>query len=200
MNIKRREKKSDTLEVRLPHSKKEAFKEACEKEGITASHAVRTFIDAYLRRSRRMRLKRITKELSMTLIHNPIKTTGGLAATGAALATITFAALPSTAEETYVEPIAPPTPHYPIDLAEEGISGDCTAHFDVSAEGFVETGIEVDCTHPGFADAVREAVETLRFTPKMEDGKPVRMTDVAYPISFQIRPDAPESADEPAPE
>ena len=51
---RRAEKKSETLEVRLPHSKKEAFKAACEEEGITASHAVRTFIDAYLKRSRRV--------------------------------------------------------------------------------------------------------------------------------------------------
>ena len=31
MSDKRPEKKSETLEVRLPHSKKEAFMEACER-------------------------------------------------------------------------------------------------------------------------------------------------------------------------
>ena len=200
--MKRREKKSDTLEVRLPHSKKEAFKAACEAEGITASHAVRTFIDAYLKRSRRVQLKRITKDLSMTLIQNPIKTTGGLAAAGASIATIvSLAVLPSAADNTNAQPIAPPSVTYPIDLASQGESADCKATFNVSREGFVETGIKVDCTHPGFVDATRKAIETLRFEPKMEDGEPVRMTGVVYPIKYEILSDTetisgPESSDE----
>ena len=107
-----REKKSETLEVRLPHSKKEAFKAACEKEGITASHAVRTFIDAYLRRSRQMKAKRIAKDISMTLIRNPLKTTGGLAAAVTSIGVVATLALPSSAD-TDAQPIARPHPEYP---------------------------------------------------------------------------------------
>ena len=94
---KRAEKKSETLEVRLPHSKKEAFKAACEEEGITASHAVRTFIDAYLKRSRRVKLKRIAEEITMKLFRNPIKA-AGIAGTGI-IAAILFSASPSAAED-----------------------------------------------------------------------------------------------------
>ncbi|MEQ8558573.1 MAG: energy transducer TonB [Henriciella sp.] len=183
------EKKSDTLEVRLPHSKKEAFKAACEEEGITVSHAVRTFIDAYLRQSREMKLKRIAKELSMTLVRNPLKITGGLAAATAALGTALVLALPSAADDSNVQPIKPPVPQYPIELAQQGISSKCKATFDVSKEGFVETGIEVECAHPGFVEATRTAIETLRFEPKMEDGQPVRRTGVVYPIEYLVTPD-----------
>lgn len=43
-----REKKSETLEVRLPHSQKRAFMDACEAEGTTASEEVRGFIERFL--------------------------------------------------------------------------------------------------------------------------------------------------------
>ena len=180
-----REKKSETLEVRLPHSKKEAFKAACEKEGITASHAVRTFIDAYLRRSRQMKAKRIAKDISMTLIRNPLKTTGGLAAAVTSIGVVATLALPSSAD-TDAQPIALPHPEYPLDMAQQGISAECQSTFNVSEEGFVEAGIEIECTHPGFMEATRSAIQTLRFEPKLVDGEPVRMNGVVYPIQYMV--------------
>lgn len=41
-------KKSETLEVRLPHSTKTAFMARCRDDGQTASEAVRGFIEAEL--------------------------------------------------------------------------------------------------------------------------------------------------------
>lgn len=52
-------KKSETLEVRLPHQTKLAFMRRCRDDGQTASEAVRGFIDTELRggpRARRTRL------------------------------------------------------------------------------------------------------------------------------------------------
>ena len=50
-------KKSETLEVRLPHGAKTAFMARCRDEGQTASEAVRGFIEAELvSRGRRGRL------------------------------------------------------------------------------------------------------------------------------------------------
>lgn len=52
-------KKSETLEIRLPHPTKLAFMSACRDEGRSASEALRQFIEAHLdaatppRRSRR---------------------------------------------------------------------------------------------------------------------------------------------------
>lgn len=47
------EKKTDRLDVRLSHDKKQAFSEACENQGDTPSQAVRRFINSYIRRSNR---------------------------------------------------------------------------------------------------------------------------------------------------
>ena len=180
------EKKSESLEVRLPHSRKEAFMQACEENGVTASHAIRTFIDEYLKRSRRMKLKRIAQEISMTLIQNPLKTTGGIGALVTGGFALSLMIATPVAADSNAQPISLPMPVYPIELAEAGISASCDATFNVDAEGFVEADVEVDCTHPGFVDAVRNAVLTLRFEPKMEDGKAVRRTGVVYPMSFEI--------------
>ena len=45
------EKKSERFEVRLSHTKKLAFQEACERQGDTPSEAVRRSIESYLGRS-----------------------------------------------------------------------------------------------------------------------------------------------------
>lgn len=53
-------KKSETLEVRLPHQTKVAFMARCRDDGNTASEAVRGFIETELgsrRRARRARLR-----------------------------------------------------------------------------------------------------------------------------------------------
>lgn len=47
------EKKTERLDVRLSHDKKQAFSEACENQGDTPSQAVRRFINSYIRRSNR---------------------------------------------------------------------------------------------------------------------------------------------------
>ena len=188
MTKSRPEKKTEMIEVRLPHSKKVAFKQACEEEGITVSHAVRTFVDAYLRRSRRTKAKRIAKDISMTLIRNPIKTTSGL---GGALAT-TIAALTLTATPSFADrdtqPIERPKPDYPVVLAQQGIGAHCDNYFDVSPEGYV-INLTVKCGHPGFVESSRNAVTTLKFEPKMIDGTPVTRTGVVYPIVYALYDD-----------
>ena len=186
MRKQRPEKKTEMIEVRLPHSKKEAFKKACENEGITVSHAVRTFVDAYLRRSRRMKAKRIAKDMSMTLIRNPIKTSGGIgsliaAATGIAALTAT----PSFADRD-TQPIEHPQPDYPIDLAGAGISAHCDNYFDVNPEGYV-INLEVKCGHPGFVTSSRNAVSALRFEPKLIDGEAVIREGVVYPLEYLVQ-------------
>ncbi|MFN3213546.1 MAG: energy transducer TonB [Henriciella sp.] len=188
MTKQRPEKKTEMIEVRLPHSKKAAFKRACEEEGISVSYAVRTFVDAYLRRSRRMKVKRIAKDISMTLIRNPLKTTGGLsAALTAAFGIATLATAPSFADRD-AQPIDLPRPEYPIDLAKQGVSAHCDNYFDVSPEGYV-INLEVKCGHPGFVDSSRNAVASLKFEPKMVDGVAVKRKGVVYPLVFQMADD-----------
>lgn len=45
---KRAPKKSENLEIRLPHDAKHAFMERCRRDGRSASDVLRGFIDAYL--------------------------------------------------------------------------------------------------------------------------------------------------------
>lgn len=185
MTKPRSEKKTEMIEVRLPHSKKEAFKQACEEEGITVSHAVRTFVDAYLRRSRRVKAKRIAKDISMTLIRNPFKTTGGLSgAIAAAFGIGALTASPSFADRD-TQPIDLPRPEYPINLAADGVSARCENYFDVSPEGYV-INLDVKCGHPGFVASSRNAVSALRFEPKIVDGKAVTRTGVVYPLEYVV--------------
>ena len=47
MMTDRHEKRSESLEVRLGHTAKQAFMAACRERGITASEAVRQFVEAY---------------------------------------------------------------------------------------------------------------------------------------------------------
>jgi hypothetical protein len=55
-----REKKSETLEVRLPHGLKTRFMARCRTEGVTASEAVRGFIESRARlRPARLRAWRV---------------------------------------------------------------------------------------------------------------------------------------------
>ncbi|ADL00090.1 hypothetical protein [Brevundimonas subvibrioides] len=54
MPAARAEKKTETLEIRLGHAAKSAFMARCRREGVTASDAVRTFIEGQ-GRSRRAR-------------------------------------------------------------------------------------------------------------------------------------------------
>jgi hypothetical protein len=41
-------KKSETLEIRLPHAAKHAFMDQCRADGLSASEALRDFIESYL--------------------------------------------------------------------------------------------------------------------------------------------------------
>ena len=45
MTTPRPPKKSETLEIRLPHAAKAAFMERCRAEGVTASEVVRSLIE-----------------------------------------------------------------------------------------------------------------------------------------------------------
>jgi hypothetical protein len=58
MTVKRPPKKTETIEIRLPYAAKAAFMARCRADGLTASEAVRRFIDLELA-ARRPGLHRI---------------------------------------------------------------------------------------------------------------------------------------------
>ena len=86
-------------------------------------------------------------------------------------------------------PIGAPVVKYPIELAKQGITGECKAIFDVSEKGIPEN-VKADCTHPGFVDVTIESAKTLRFEPKIKDGEAIPRTGVEYPLLFEITQDA----------
>lgn len=90
-------KKSETLEVRIPHETKQAFLTACREDGTTASEVVRKSVQTYLDER-----ERPTQQRTRTLIMKfpePVRRYGPRAAAGAvaAIGLATFAVLPSAA-------------------------------------------------------------------------------------------------------
>ncbi len=191
MSYKRREKKSEMIEVRVPHSKKEAFKDACEKNGVSVSEAVRSFIDGYIRTSQRSDPLKIAQEIPMTILRNPLKTGSIGGALAAVVAVAGLASVPSVAE-TYVAPLELPQPDYPNDMIKQGLSAKCTGVFDISGEGYV-FNLKVDCDHPGFIDSAHNAIATLKFEPLILNGEPVVREGVTYPLEYMLVEDAPET-------
>lgn len=97
-------KKSDTLEVRMPHGAKRAFIEACRKEGRNASEVVRDFVEGYLARNAAGRADerawdptKSARSLAMSLL-TPKGRRGMLAAGVGALGLIAMSVSPSAAE------------------------------------------------------------------------------------------------------
>ena len=91
-----RKKKSETLEVRLPHETKQAFLTACREDGTTASQVVRGSIDDYLEARVPLTPQPETGRL-LQMIPRPIRKKRYLAAGAGMLALGLVVALPSAA-------------------------------------------------------------------------------------------------------
>ena len=177
------EKLSERLEIRLHHSAKQRFLAACRRTGDVPSDVLRAAMKGYIETVEAAEQPSLAKELSMKLIHNPLKT---LAALGTSVAAaVMFTATPSIAEDRDATPIAPPFLVYPAEMIEQGISGECTAIFDVSRKGTPEN-VKAQCTHHGFVEVIIEAASALKFQPKIKDGQPARRQGVEYPFVFQL--------------
>ena len=99
--MKRREKKSESLDIRLPYEQKREFMEATQKQGETASEALRRFITAYTEEARLTETHNPVQEIRMTLARHRLKTLAS--ATGAAIGVFAISALPSAADQTVFE-------------------------------------------------------------------------------------------------
>ena len=93
-----RVKKSETLEVRIPHETKQAFLVACREDGTTASEVVREQVQTYLDARERPPLEADTRTLIMTLASNVRRYAPRVAAGGVlAIGLTAVAVLPSAA-------------------------------------------------------------------------------------------------------
>ncbi|MEM7327231.1 MAG: hypothetical protein AAF437_00750 [Pseudomonadota bacterium] len=93
---RRKEKKSESLDIRLPYEQKREFMEATRSRGETASQALRRYIAAYIEDARLAEQPNTVQEISMTLARHRFKTIA--TAAGAALGVFSVAALPSAAD------------------------------------------------------------------------------------------------------
>lgn len=96
--MKRREKKSESLDIRLPYQQKQDFMAATKQRGETASQALRHFITAYIEEARLEEHPNKVQEITMTLARHRLKSIA--TAAGAAIGVFSIAALPSAADST----------------------------------------------------------------------------------------------------
>lgn len=78
--VDRVEKKSERIEIRVSHSKKQAFQQACDDHGDTPSGALRRFIDGYIRRADQDALKNGLRALGRMGRHRWLPIGGGVVA------------------------------------------------------------------------------------------------------------------------
>ncbi len=104
-----------------------------------------------------------------------------LTVSGAAFAE-THAGVP---EDRETQPIAPPTPSFPVLAAYMKVSGRCDVHFNVDAGGRTKD-IQPLCTHRVFCKSARDAVGSVTFEPKMEGGRKVERRNVVYPLWYTV--------------
>lgn len=98
---RRKEKKSESLDIRLPFEQKREFMEATRQNGETASQALRGFIADYIEKARLAENPNPVQEITMTLARHRFKTIATTAA--AALGVFSMTALPSAADSTAFE-------------------------------------------------------------------------------------------------
>lgn len=81
-------------------------------------------------------------------------------------------------------------PRYPDALRQKGVQGEVLVEFTVDTAGHADpaTFTVVESTHPLFADAVREALPLMRFTPAVARGHHVRQL-VRLPMKFKLMTD-----------
>lgn len=71
--MKRREKKSESLDIRLPYQQKQDFMAATKQRGETASQALRHFISTYIEEARLEDQPNKVQEITMTLARHRLK-------------------------------------------------------------------------------------------------------------------------------
>src|SRR5690606_33788320 len=89
-------KKSDTLQIRIPHATKKEFLEACREERVTASDLLRNWIMDFL--TARQRPSSEPRKGLIAMISKPVRKRRYLAVGAAVAGAAALIALPSAAE------------------------------------------------------------------------------------------------------
>lgn len=98
-------------------------------------------------------------------------------------------ASPTTADrrpDVPAKPVKSVAPKYPRELNKLGVRGTVLLRFVVDREGRVQNPEIVKSDHPGFETPALEAIRGWRFSPAIQDGKPVK-SFVQLPLVFSPR-------------
>lgn len=85
-------------------------------------------------------------------------------------------------------PIGSLSVSYPPAMLRLGKEGDCEVRFDLNPLGEA-FNIRPDCSDPRFERSARRAVANARFSPSVDNGKPVAQNNMIYPIAYRISED-----------
>lgn len=90
-------------------------------------------------------------------------------------------------DDTGAEILRPQRAYYPRKAFEEKLEGDVTVIFDVNLLGLAEHAVVLESTPPlVFDNAALKSLETIRFQPKIVDGKRQAMPGVKMTIPFRM--------------
>lgn len=179
--MKRREKKSESLDIRLPFQQKQDFMAATRQNGETASQALRRFISNYIEDARLAEQYHPVQEISMTLAKHKLKTFA--TAAGAAIGVFSVAALPSAADSTAFEALdknkdgvlteGEIVPGYDADIIEtldmDGSGGVSQAELEAAGNKIVIQDTELNTDEDG-TPVTRKTMKIVEFS-ESEDGE-----------------------------
>jgi len=179
--MKRREKKSESLDIRLPYQQKQDFMAATKQKGQTASEALRAFIAHYIEEARLEQHPNKVQEITMTLARHRLKTLA--TAAGAAIGVFSVTALPSAADSTAFERLdenkdgvlteGEIAPGYDADIIKkldtDGSGGVSQEELEAAGNHIVISDTEVESEEDG-KSVTQKTMRSLKFSDS-EDGE-----------------------------
>jgi antitoxin component of RelBE/YafQ-DinJ toxin-antitoxin module len=102
--MRREPKKTESIEIRVPHATKSAFMDACRQNGTSASAALRTFIERYVHSASRAPIQ-WKEELQMMIKRTSLRTGAAVGAAAVAVMTGVVATLFATPAKAGTDPL-----------------------------------------------------------------------------------------------
>jgi len=173
--MKRREKKSESLDIRLPYQQKQDFMAATKQQGETASQVLRGFISDYIEEARLAEQPSKVQEISMTLARHRFKSIA--TAAGAAIGVFSVTALPSAADSTVFEQLdknkdgilteGEIAPGFDADIIKkldtDGSGGVSQAELEAAGDHIIIHNVETDSEEDGNT-VTRKRMKVLKFS------------------------------------
>ena len=103
--------------------------------------------------------------------------------------TVVLKAYSDSSDDEKLIKVEPPT--YPVLQRETGIEGYVVIEFDLNEEGRVENATVIDDKPEGvFRDAALTSVNSSRYKPRLENGKPIRVENKITRVWFRLGGDS----------